>query len=76
MLAAWVGALLVLSGLLTLAAPPIWRRHVSGRQPRPPVGRDSPETGEPWIEIDPEGDWPGIALVAMSAILLLASSFA
>jgi hypothetical protein len=74
--AIWVGALLVLGGLLTLAAPPVWRRHVSGRQPRPRLGRDTLEPREPWVDIDPEEDWPGIALVVMGAILLLAGTFA
>jgi uncharacterized protein YjeT (DUF2065 family) len=62
MLAIWVGALLVLGGLLTLAAPPVWRRHVKRR--------------EPGSDIDPERGWPGMALIAMGVILLLAGTFA
>ena len=74
--AIWVGALLVLGGLLTLVAPSIWRRHVSGRQPRPTVGRVAQERREPRSDIDPERDWPDIALIAMGIILLLAGTFA
>jgi hypothetical protein len=70
------GALLVLGGLLILVAPPLWRRHVRGTEALPTTEREAPEFSEPVIGLDPDVDWPGIALTAMGAILLLAGLFA
>jgi hypothetical protein len=71
--AIWVGALLVLSGLLVLVVPRL-RRHARGTQALPtpePEASLFRESG-----VDPDTDWPGIALVAMGVILLLAGAFA
>jgi hypothetical protein len=74
MLAVWVGALLVLSGLLSLVAPRLWRRHARGTQALPTPEREASQFHESGL--DPDRDWPGIVLVAMGVIRLLAGTFA
>ena len=68
--AIWAGALLVLSGLLVLMVPRLWRRRAGGP---PALPTPEPEASQ-FCEsgVDPDKDWPGIALIAMGVILLLA----
>jgi hypothetical protein len=72
MLVIWLGALLLVGGLVLLAAPPIWRGRLSGRPPRPAApAADTLEPRQPGAGFGLATNWPGLALVALGAILLL-----
>jgi hypothetical protein len=70
-----VGALLFLSGLLTLAAPPIRRDWLGGRSVDSPVPSGTLEADGFDAGFDLENN-PGVALVALGVILLLAGLYA
>jgi hypothetical protein len=87
----WLGALLVISGVLLLAAPPIWRGRLSERLLRatPPVWRarssgkqarvaaqDTLEPREPGAGFELATSWPGLTLIVLGGVLLLASAVA
>jgi hypothetical protein len=74
MLVIWLGMLLLIGGLVLMAGPPIWRGRLSGRRPRSPVTRDTLERREPGAGFGLARNWPGIAMVALGAILLLAGA--
>jgi hypothetical protein len=76
MLIIWLGALLVVGGLVLLAGPPIWRGRLSGRRSRSPVATDTLEPREPGAGFRLATNWPGLALVAVGAILLLVGAAA
>jgi uncharacterized protein YjeT (DUF2065 family) len=69
--AIWVGALLVVSGLLTQAAPRGWRSWLGGNDADPPAPRDGLEAVELGVGFDLEDDL-GLALIVMGVILVLA----
>jgi hypothetical protein len=69
-----LGALLVLIGVVYMAAQPLWRGRLSG-------GRRL-RSGKPSYTLEPQrpargfgigSNWPGLALVAVGAVLLLAA---
>jgi hypothetical protein len=69
-----LGALLVLIGVLFLAARPIWRGWLSGRRSRSAVvAANTLEPRTPGAGIGLATNWPGpgLALVVIGAILLL-----
>ena len=84
----WIGALLVVSGVLLLSAPPIWRGRLSERllrvtpfvwrerlnakQTRVVEARDTLEPRDPGAGFELTSNWPGFALIALGAVLLLA----
>jgi hypothetical protein len=75
MLTIWLGALLVLSGVLFLAAQAIWRGPLSRRRSR------SAAAAGVTLEPRQRGGgfglatyWPGFVLIALGAILLLAGA--
>ncbi len=70
MLVIWLGALLVLSGILFMAAQAIWRGRLSGRQSRSAMASDTLEPRERG-GLSIATNWPGFALIALGAILLL-----
>ena len=88
----WIVALLVITGMLLLAAPPIWRGRLADRLRRaaPPVwrlrlgerddrvvvARDTLEPPDPGAGFELATNWPGLALVALGAVLLLARALA
>ena len=89
----WLGALLVISGVLLLAAPPIWRGHLSerllraappvwrgqgreGRQARAAAAPDTLEPRDPGAGFELATNWPGLALIALGGVLLLARAVA
>jgi hypothetical protein len=72
MQAIYVGALLVLSGLLTLAAPPIWQDWLGGRSADSPVPSGTSDAEGFDAGFDLANNNPGIALIAIGVILLLA----
>jgi hypothetical protein len=68
----WIGVLLIFGGLLQMMFQPIWRGRLSGRR-RPRTGQDS-DTLEPERPAGGFGlrsSWPGLALIAVGAALLL-----
>ena len=67
----WLGALLVLSGVLLTAAPPIWRARMSGRRSRSAVSDRTLEPQRPGAGFGFKRNWPGLTLIALGAILLL-----
>jgi hypothetical protein len=67
----WLGALLVLSGVLLMAAPPIWRARMSGRRSRSGVSDRTLEPQRPGAGFGLKRNWPGLTLIALGAILLL-----
>ena len=87
-----LGALLVITGVLLLAAPPIWRGklserllraappvwrvRLSGRDDRVVAARDTLEPRDPGAGFELATNWPGLALVALGAVLLLARAVA
>jgi hypothetical protein len=74
MLVIWLRMLLVVGGLVLMAGPPIWRGRLSGRRPHPPVARDTLEPREPGAGFSLARNWPGIAMVALGGVLLLAGA--
>jgi hypothetical protein len=72
MLAIWFGALLVLAGIVFMAAQPIRRGQLSGRRSRSEVvGANTLEPRMPAAGFDLATNWPGLVLVFLGAILLL-----
>jgi uncharacterized protein YjeT (DUF2065 family) len=67
----WLGALLVVSGVLLMAAPPIWRGRLSGRRSRPAATDRTLEPRRPAAGFSLRTNWPGLALIALGAVLLL-----
>jgi hypothetical protein len=67
----WFGALLVLSGVLFMAAQAIWRGRLSGRRSRSMKPSDTLEPQEPGGGFGLATNWPGLALIVLGAILLL-----
>ena len=82
-----LGALLVISGVLLLAAPslwrgrlsekllraapPVWRGRPSGKRAPVVLERDTLEPRAPGAGFELASNWPGFALIALGAILLL-----
>jgi hypothetical protein len=72
MLLIWVGALLMLSGVLFMAAQAIFRGRLSGRRSRSRVASDTLEPRQRGGGFGLSTNWPGFVLIALGAILLLA----
>lgn len=73
MLLIWVGALLLLSGLVFMAVQPLQGGRLSGGRLRSAKG-DTLEPARPTTGLGIRSNWPGIALVALGAVLLLAAA--
>lgn len=76
MLLVWIGAFLVISGTVLMA----FRTLRGGRlsDPSPPTGSDAPVTLEPkgrGDRLSLKADLPGVGLVALGGLLLLAAVF-
>ena len=76
----WLGALLVLSGVLFMAAQAIWRGRLSEWRSRSTAVGDTLEPRQPGDTLEPRQpgagfglttNWPGLALIALGALLLL-----
>ena len=79
-----IGALLVLAGLVFTAAQPLWRARLSSvKRPGegivqgdgPPVASDSLEPRRPARGFGLKWNWPGLAMMAAGAVLLLVGAF-
>ena len=82
MLVIWLGALLVLGGLVFMAAQPIWRgrlsdarrRRTSSAVPRDTLEPHTLEPRRPGAGFSLRANWPGLVLIVLGGILLLASA--
>ena len=68
------GALLVVVGLVELAGPLIWRGRLSGRWSRSRWAGDTLEPQESGSGFGLAANWPGLALIGLGAVLLLAGA--
>jgi hypothetical protein len=74
-----IGALLVLAGVVFMAAQPLWRGRLSSvKRPDEGLGSvvasDSLEPRRPARGFGIKWNWPGLAMVAAGAVLLLAGA--
>ena len=80
MLVIWLGALFVLGGLLFMAAQAIWRgplsdarrRRTSSAVPRDTLEPRTLEPRRPGAGFGLKANWPGLVLIILGGILLLA----
>jgi hypothetical protein len=68
----WLGVLLVFGGMILLIYQPIWRGRLSGRRRLRSRPIDTLEPERPASGFGLKPNWPGLALVALGAALLLA----
>jgi hypothetical protein len=67
-----LGALLVLGGLVLLAAQPMWQGRLStGRRASEATPEPTLEPSKPGAGFSFKENWPGLALMALGFILLL-----
>jgi hypothetical protein len=75
MLIIWLGAIFILSGLLFMAAQPIWRGRLSdAKRTSSEKPRDTLEPRRPGAGFGLKANWPGLVLVLLGGILLLAAA--
>ena len=75
MILIWLGALLVFGGVLSVSLQPIWRGRLSGgRRLRSGRLSDTLEPERPTSGFGIKSNWPGLALIALGAALLLAGA--
>jgi hypothetical protein len=68
----WLGAVLFIGGLVFMATQPIWRGRLSGRPTRSATAADGTlEPPRPGAGFGLKANWPGFALIALGAILML-----
>jgi hypothetical protein len=71
----WLGASLVVVGVLFVVAQPIWRGRLSGgRRLRSVEASDTLEPEKPASGFSLKSNWPGLAMIALGAVLLLAGA--
>jgi len=83
MLVIWLGALLVLGGLLFMLAQPIWRGRLSEARrirtssavPRKTVEPHTLEPRRPGAGFGLKENWPGLVFMVLGGILLLVGAF-
>jgi hypothetical protein len=77
MLVIWLGALLVLGGLLFTVAQPIWRGRLSEARRRrsSAVPTDTLEPRSPGAGFGLKENWPGLVFMVLGGILLLVGAF-
>ena len=71
MLGVWLGALLVIVGLLQMAFQAIWKGRMSDARPHHSATGDTLEPRGRRGAFGLKANWPGLALVALGGILLL-----
>jgi hypothetical protein len=82
MLVIWLGALLVLGGLLFMSAQPVWRGRLSdarrirtySAERRDSMEPHTLEPRQPGAGFSLRANWPGLVLIVLGGILLLASA--
>jgi len=68
----WLGVILVFGGMLLMAFQPIWRGRLSGRTRLRSRPGDTLEPERPAGGFGIKTNWPGLALIALGAAMLLA----
>lgn len=75
MLVIWLGAVLVLGGVLFIAVQAIWRGPLSvARWSRSAGATLEPRTPSAGGAFGLKANWPGFVLIALGAVLLLAGT--
>ena len=76
MLVIWLGALFVLCGMVFTVAQPIWRARLSEARRRRSSSAvpDTLEPRRPGAGFSLKASWPGLLLIAVGGILLLAGA--
>ena len=75
MLVIWLGVLFVLGGLLFMAYQSIWRGRLSdAKRTSSEVPHDTQEPRRPGAGFGPKANWPGLVLIVLGGILLLAGA--
>src|SRR3979490_3619565 len=75
MLVIWLSALFVLGGLVFMMAQPIWRgRLIYPKRTSSGVPRDTLEPRRPGAGFTLKANWPGLVLIVLGGILLLAGA--
>ena len=73
MLVIWLGALFVIGGLLFMAYQSIWRgRFSDAKRTSSEVPHDTLEPRRPGAGFGLKANWPGLVLIVLGGILLLA----
>lgn len=72
MLAVWLGALLVVVGLLQMAYQAIWRGRMSDPRPHHAPTEETLEPRSQRGAFGLKANWPGILMVVCGGLLLLA----
>jgi hypothetical protein len=72
----WLGALLILAGVVYMAGQAIWRGPLSARRQMPVAGAtlEPPNRGLRIFGL--ARNWPGLAMIALGAIFLFAGAAA
>jgi hypothetical protein len=71
MLVVWLGALFFVGGLVFTAGPPLWRARLSERRSHAALADVTLEPKRPGAGFRPAASWPGLALMALGAVLML-----
>ena len=75
MLVIWLGVLFVLGGVVFMMAQPIWRGRLSdAKRTSSGAPRDTLEPRRPGAGFTLKANWPGIVLIMLGGILLLAGA--
>ena len=74
MIAAWLGARLVIAGLLSMAYQAIWKARMSNPRPDHSVTGDTLEPRRPAAGFGLRSNWPGLAMAFLGGILLLGTA--
>ena len=71
MLVIWLGALLVLGGLVFMMAQPIWRGRLSDATKRTSSGvpRDTLEPRRPGAGFTLKANWPGLVFIVLGSMI-------
>jgi drug/metabolite transporter (DMT)-like permease len=71
----WIGALLIVVGVVLAAVPPILQGRMSRPRPVTPARPGKTlEPDRPGKGLDPRTNWPSLAMIALGAVLLLAGA--
>ena len=70
----WLGVILVFGGVLQMEFQPIWRSRLSGRTRLRSRPSDTLEPERPTGGFGIKTNWPGLALVALGAAMVLAGA--
>ena len=69
----FIGASCIVAGVVIAAIPPMWKGRLS-RRPSLEDARDTLEPKRPGRGLGLQSTWPGLCLVALGVVLLLAAA--